>query len=426
MGIRERLSKSRLAFTVYATAVTFVLYSCCYAYRKPFTTGLYEGATLWGGDLKTLLILSEIIGYAVSKLIGTYILPSVRKEWRIGCIIGLLSFSELAWLGFAVLPEPLKLCCALLSGLPLGMIWGLVFSYVEGRRVTELINVGISVAVIVASGLVKTLAQTLMDEFSVPEYWMPFATGAVVFPVMLLSCYLLDRIPEPTENDKMQRSERLPMHHAEKKSFVRQFFPGICLLFLLFGSLTVFRELRDSFAANVWAENGVTDPWVFTTTEYPIAFVVLALMCLTVFIPDNKKAINYMYVIAVIGAFLTLGATAAFMARLIGPVLWMTLIGVGLYMGYTIYTYLIDRLIAALHVTSTAVFFVYLIDSFGYLGTAGVFVFKNFSDLQLSWSATITYVALISSFISLMAVAGSFFYFGREIRRRDRVAVRNG
>ena len=418
MSIKDKLANTnKIYFTVYATTVTFILYSCCYAFRKPFTTGLYEGDKLWGLDMKTVFIMAEIIGYALSKMVGTYILPSVQKHKRVYYIIGLLSFSELAWLGFAVFPNGMKILCAMLSGLPLGMIWGLVFSYVEGRRVSELINVGISVAMIVASGLVKTLAQTLMNQIAVTEYWMPFATGLSAFPLMLISCYLLEQIPEPSENDKVQRSERLPMNDAEKKAFIKEYSLGIVMLFMLFGSLTIFRELRDSFAANVWSENNVSNPWVFTKTEYPIAFIVLLLMCVTVFMRNNRKAINYMYVIAMIGAAITLAATYAFVQNKIDPVLWMTMIGVGLYMGYTIFTYLIDRLIAAMRITSTAVFFVYLIDSFGYLGTAGVFIFKNFSSMEISWTVTIIYAAIIASAISVMMVIGSYFYFNRKMER---------
>ena len=49
----------------------------------------------------------------------------------------------------------------------------------------------------------------------------------------------------------------------------------------------------------------------------------------------------------------------------------------GLYIGYIPFTYLIERLIASLRVVSTAVFVIYLTDSFGYLGTAAVFLAKN-------------------------------------------------
>lgn len=81
--IKQKLAKSPLyVLAVYASILIFLLYTCCYAYRKPFTIGLYAGETLWGFDLKILYVLFEIIGYALSKFIGVHILPSMRKHQR--------------------------------------------------------------------------------------------------------------------------------------------------------------------------------------------------------------------------------------------------------------------------------------------------------------------------------------------------------
>lgn len=108
--IKKQLSKAPVyVLAIYASLLIFLLYTCCYAYRKPFTAAIYEGETLWGFDLKILYVLSEIIGYALSKFIGVHILPSMKKHQRMFYIIGLLTFSEIAWLGFGALPVPLKI-----------------------------------------------------------------------------------------------------------------------------------------------------------------------------------------------------------------------------------------------------------------------------------------------------------------------------
>jgi len=41
--------------------------------------------------------------------------------------------------------RPLEYSSLFLNGFPLGMIWGLVFSYVEGRRTTELMAAILSI-----------------------------------------------------------------------------------------------------------------------------------------------------------------------------------------------------------------------------------------------------------------------------------------
>lgn len=309
----------------------------------------------------------------------------------------------------------LKLICVLFSGLPLGMIWGIVFSYIEGRRISEVLNVGLSVALIVSSGLVKTLGQFVLETFQVSEYWTPFVTGAVVYPFMLLCTYLLNQIPEPDEKDKEQRTERAPMHGKEKKEFLKQFFWGICMLILLYAALTVFRELRDSFAADVWKELNISGAMIFTQTEAPIAFFVLAMMFSIVFIRNNRTALNVIYTISIIGGVVTIVSTTLFVYGYMSPIYWMILSGLGMYMGYIPFTYLIERLIASLHVVSTAVFVIYLADSFGYLGTAGVFMIKNFATIEISWVTMLTYTAYISAVVSILTVIGSFIYFRRQL-----------
>ena len=414
--IKKQLSKAPLyVLAIYASLLIFLLYTCCYAYRKPFTAALYEGETLFGFDLKILYVLSEIIGYALSKFIGVHILPSMQKHQRVYYIIGLLTFSELSWLGFGFLPVSLKLVCVFFSGLPLGMIWGVVFSYIEGRRISEVLNVGLSVALIVSSGLVKTLGQYVLDHFQVTEYWMPFVTGAVVYPIMLICTYLLNQIPEPDEQDKLQRTERAPMGGREKKRFFKQFFWGICMLILLYASLTVFRELRDSFAADVWKELQISGAMIFTRTEAPIAFFVLALMFTIVFIRNNRLALNIIYVISVVGGLITVSSTLLYVNGYLSPVNWMIFSGLGMYMGYIPFTYLIERLIASLQVVSTAIFVIYLADSFGYLGTAGVFMIKNFSSFDISWVTMLVYTACISAAISILAVLVTYVYFKRQL-----------
>ena len=76
------------------------------------------------------------------------------------------------------------------------------------------------------------------------------------------------------------------------------------MLILLYASLTVFRELRDSFAADVWKELDMSGAMIFTQTEAPIAFIVLAMMFAIVFIRNNRKALNIIYAISVIGGHL--------------------------------------------------------------------------------------------------------------------------
>lgn len=370
--IKKSLQKSSIFLVIYASFFIFLMYTCAYAFRKPFTVGLYEGETLFGFDAKIIYVLAEIIGYACSKFIGVRILPSMKPNQRMLYVIGLMSVSEIALLGFAVLPPTFKLIAICISGLPLGMIWGILFSYIEGRRISELINVGLSVAMIISSGIVKTFGQFVMNTFNTSEYWMPVVTGLLCYPVMIVGALMLNQIPEPDEKDKEYRTERLPMNKQEQKEFFNRFMVGIFALVVFYGALTVFRELRDSFAADVWKELNIMDSLIFTKTEIPIALVILSMMGLIVFVKSNRLARNIIYVIASMGCVILLISTWMYTQGIISAITWMIISGMGMYMGYIPFTYLIERLIASIKVTSTAVFLIYLADSAGYLGTTVV------------------------------------------------------
>lgn len=414
--IKRYLEKSSLyVLAIYASFFIFMIYTCAYGFRKPFTTGIYAGETLWGFDVKVLYVLSEIIGYALSKFIGIRLLSSMRPSQRVYYIICLLSFSEIALLGFALLPVPLKIGSIFLSGLPLGMIWGVIFSYIEGRRISEVLNVGLSVALIVSSGLVKTLGQAIMDHWHVTEYWMPGVTGAVCFPIMLVCAYMLNQIPAPSARDIQARTQRSPMNKGERHKFLNQFFWGICLLIVFYGALTVFRELRDSFAADIWKELHIEGAFIFTQTELPIAAIVLLLMFMIVFIRNNRLALNVMYVIAMVGSLLMIGSTALFVNGWLSPIWWIVWSGLGLYMGYIPFTYLIERLIASLRVVSTAVFVIYLADSFGYLGTTVVFLTKNITELDISWTNMLVWTAFVVGGISCISIVAIYRYFRKQM-----------
>lgn len=96
-----------------------------------------------------------------------------------------------------------------------------------------------------------------------------------------------------------------------------------------------------------------------------------------------------------------------------------------MYMGYIPFTYLIERLIASLQVVSTAIFVIYLADSFGYLGTAGVFMIKNFSSFDISWVTMLVYTACISAVISILAVLVTYVYFKRQLNNLTLISEEN-
>ncbi len=117
-----------------------------YAFRKPFSAATFEGQFFFGTDveLKTALVISQIIGYALSKYIGIKVCSEIPRGRRALFLVVLILAAELSLVLYGVVPNQWKWLAIFLNGLPLGMVWGLVVWYLEGRRLSEILLAGLS------------------------------------------------------------------------------------------------------------------------------------------------------------------------------------------------------------------------------------------------------------------------------------------
>jgi hypothetical protein len=96
----------------------------------------------------------------------------------------------------------------------------------------------------------------------------------------------------------------------------------------------------------------------------------------------------------------------------------MTLIGLGLYLGYIPFNSIFfDRLLAAFQYAGTVGFIMYVADSFGYLGSVGVLFFKEFGYAKLSWLNFFISGGYILSAAGTLLIGGSMIYFHIKHRR---------
>ncbi len=157
-SVRSFLARRPAAvLTFWAIATSFCTYFCMYAFRKPFAAGTFEGESVFGGalELKTAFVISQIIGYTLSKYMGILVCSGLARNRRLAFLVGAVVMAETALLLFAVLPTSWKIAAIFMNGLPLGMVWGFVVSYLEGRRASEVQLAGLSCSFIIASGVVK-------------------------------------------------------------------------------------------------------------------------------------------------------------------------------------------------------------------------------------------------------------------------------
>ena len=398
---------------LYGLSAAFITYFSMYAFRKPFAVGTYEHISGWayGIDFKVAIVIAQVFGYALSKMLGIKVNSEANPKMRPYMIIGMISISLVFLVAFAIVPAPFKIVAIFGSGLPLGMIWGLVYSYLEGRRISDVLGAGLAVSFIVSSGVVKSVGRSLVVEYGVPELWMPALTGAIFFPIMLISVFFLSQTPPPTTEDIEARMERTPMYHEQRVAFVKKTGFGLLMLILTYVILTALRDFRDNFAVEIWGALGFKDePAILSLTELPVALFVMVMFSLTTIIKKNTNAVLFYHLMIIGGALLALMSTLAFQAHLIGPISWMILVGAGIYTGYVPYnSVLVDRLTAAVHSPGNAAFVMYLADSSGYAGSVGLLLFKNFGNLKLSWLSffmnACIYSAILITLFALLSVA---------------------
>lgn len=407
---------TELSFIVKASCAVFITYLSMYAFRKPFTAAQYSNISLWGVDYKILLIIAQLIGYTISKYFGIKIISELTVSKRTSTLILLMAASWISLLFFAIVPAPYNLPFIFLNGLPLGMIWGVVFSYIEGRRHTELLGVAMASSFIISSGIVKGVGSYLLITMHVSEMWMPFLTGLIFLPVLFLGVYLLHSLQQPNEDDIHARTQRLPMNSNERKVFFKRFAPGILISVLIYVCLTVFRDLRDNFAVEFWNSIGMKNiPTMLVFSELPIALLVIIIIGSMIFIKNNKNAFYINFLIVFIGALLLLLSTLLFYNQMMSPTYWMIIVGFSMYLPYIAFHALFfERWIAYFKIKSNIGFLMYVADAAGYLGSTLVLLFKNFNSIQYSWVSFFTFSAMITSIIIIVLSIANYIYFKKQ------------
>jgi MFS family permease len=407
-----------LQIGLYAAVTVFLTYTMVFGFRKSFTVATFDGITVAGYSYKTILVISQMLGYMLAKFYGIKYISELKRHGRGQIIMLLTVISWLSWLFFALVPAPYNIVFLFINGFPLGMLWGVVFSYVEGRRSTDFIGATLAVSFIFASGFVKTVGAWLMLNFGITEFWVPFYTGLVFAAPLLLFVYLIEKIPSPDDKDIAYRTARVPMLAQDRKNFIRIFLPGLIACILIYAFATIFRDMRDNFSAEMWKEMGFFDkPELFAKTETPITIIILLLIGSMVMIKDSFKALMLSHFFIGLGFIIAGFSSYLFTNQNIPPIWWMTLVGLGLYMVYIPFnSVFFDRLIAAFKHTGHVGFLIYLADSFGYVGSVGVMLSKEIFKVQLNWVTFFSNSVIWLSLVGLALTIFSSVYFYAKYR----------
>ena len=115
-------------------------------------------------------------------------------------------------------------------------------------------------------------------------------------------------------------------------------------------------------------------------------------------------------------------STILFSFKMISPTTWMTMAGLGLYLGYVPYNAIFfDRMISTFHYRSNVGFIIYVADSLGYLGSVTLLLIKEIGRPGISWGTFfkegVIFVAAIGGLCAIL----SLIYFLQSAQRDNRI-----
>ena len=410
--------KSSYGLVFWAAFASFTTYFCMYGFRKPMSAATFDGERVFGISFKSALVIAQVFGYMAAKVVGIKFISEINKAKRSFYILSLIGAAHLSLLMLALIPKPFNVFFLFTNGLCLGLIWGLVFSYIEGRKFTDFLALILSTNFIFSSGVAKSLGRVCIEYWKVPEIYMPFVAGLFYIPLLLLAVWMLTKIPSPTTEETSSRGERVSLNGKERLLLFKKFFIGLVAITILNLLLTILRDVKDNYAVEILRTVKPSfNPAIFTQMETVAAVSVLGLLLLLTGFKNHFKSIAAHHISILSGLLLLLASSWFLKLQIFDPVINLVLYTIGLYICYnTLQCLFLDRFIAAFHVKGNIGFFFYFMDSVGYLGSCFIIFNKEIFSPKLNWLNYFLQVSFILGLTGIISIVVSWFYFKNKYK----------
>jgi MFS family permease len=400
MNVKRKFNDILLVLWAGGGALT--AYFLVYALRKAFTASTFDGLQLFGMDYKVVLSVTQIIGYLLSKFSGIKIVSELKRSQRLSAIIISVSCAELSLLLFGLIPFPYNFICLFFNGISLGCIYGFLFSYLEGRRLTDLLAGFLGVSIIISSGAAKSFGLFVL-QLGVSPFWMPALVGAIALPLLIIVACLLNKIPEPSPEDQSFRVARTPLNGRQRLDLFKKFSLLLVPLLAVNVLFTVLRDIKEDFLVDIVRHTNLNlTSFLFVRIDAVVTILLLALLGSMILVRDNKKALNILLLFMLIGSLLVLISSLFFDQIIKYPVSWIFIQSMGIYGAYLAFqTVFFDRFIANFRILGNVGFFIYLADFLGYLFSCFFLLGKSVFNFHINW---LQYYHSLSMVISLICI----------------------
>lgn len=402
-------------FVLWAGGTALLSYSLVYALRKPFTAAEFDGLQVAGMDYKIVVSMIQLIGYVCAKLLGIKYISELKPEGRLKFIVGSAALSEVSLIAFGLLPVPYNIFALFFNGLSLGCMWGVIFSFLEGRRTTDILASIMGVSMALSSGVAKSLGLYALNDLGVSEFWMPALVGAVAFPLLCFMGWMMTRFPAPTAADIAARTKRVTLDGRQRWQLFVKFMP---LLIMLFGAnllLTVQRDIKEDFIVCIIDVSQVSS-WAFAHLDSIATLVLLGVFALLSAVGNHLRALCLILIMSAIGmgTIAFLGAEAGSLNMPVTAWLFLQTLCIDIaYLSFQ--TIFFERFIACFKVNGNVGFFIITIDFVGYLGTLCLLLFKEFKAPHIDWTSFYNRMSVYIGVACCLAFAGSIIYMINKV-----------
>lgn len=418
---RKRLSD--FLFILWAGGLALLSYSLVYALRKPFTAASFSDAEFFNIDYKVAVTISQILGYVISKFIGIKLISELKSEERFKFILTSVLLAEASLILFGLLSTPYNVAAMFLNGLSLGCMWGVIFSFIEGRRMTDILASLLGVSMVISSGTAKSVGLYVMNHLHVSEFWMPALIGAVALPLLLLLGYALNKLPEPTKEDIAMKSERETLNGKQRWELFRSYMPFLTMLFVANIAIVILRDIKEDFLVNI-IDVSAFSPWLFAQIDSVVTLIILVIFGLMVLVKDNLKALSVLFGLIITGMIVMSVVSFGQERMQLSPVIWLFIQSLCLYIAYlTFQTIFFDRFIACFKIKGNVGFFIVTTDFLGYTGTVVVLVLKEFCSPDINWASFYNQFAGYVGIFCCITFVCSFVYLHQRFRKETGVTV---
>lgn len=393
---------------LWAGGAALLSYSLVYALRKPYTAASFEGLTFMGSDYKVAVTTIQILGYVIAKFFGIKIISELKKENRFRFFVGSAILAELALVGFGLLEAPYNVAAMFVNGLSLGCMWGVIFSFIEGRKVTDILASLLGVSMVFSSGVAKSFGLFVMNEMQIDQFWMPAVIGGFALPLLVFMGYMLKRLPQPTAEDIALRNERVVLDGKGRVALFRKYAPILTLLFIGNFMLLVLRDIKEDFLVNILDMSNQSS-WLFARIDTIVTLIILGIFALFAFFRSNIRALLWLMTLVIAGCLTMTYVSFHYETLDLKPVTWLFIQSLSLYIAYlTFQTIFFDRFIAYFRIKGNVGFFIALIDFIGYLGTVTLLSTKEFLNIELEWFALFNHIAgFVGATCSILFIVAS-------------------